>query len=377
MKKFRTIRDIKELRGKRVLVRIDMNVPILNGTVADDFRLIKSLPTLTFLKEQGAKIIIAGHIEADASTSLVPVAHYMRNFFNLIFIEKPFTQEGKRILDDLQEGEVAILENLRLKDGEKKNDPAFARELASLADVYVNEAFSVSHRKHASIVEITKHLPSYAGLLFEAEVKNLSKAFEPIKPFVFMLGGAKFDTKLPLIQKFMKTADYIFIGGALANDIFVKQGFKVGRSRTSDGTFDIKPILESEKLVTPIDLIVEGTAGDSIKHPDEVIESDRIVDAGPQTLELLGKITQNAKTIIWNGPLGCYEDGYKEGTQKLASMLAEGSGQSILGGGDTIAAIRELKLEDKFTFVSTGGGATLDFLANETLPGIEALKSYS
>jgi len=340
---FKIILEAENLEGKRVLVRVDWNVPIENGVVTDDFRIQKSLPTIEFLQKAGAKIILISHLDKETD-SLHPVFEYVKNFLPLTF-EK--------------QSDLMLLENLRFDKGEKENSRDFAVKLASQADIFVNEAFSESHREYASIVGLPKLLPSYAGLQFYEEVKRLSNAFYPKHPFLFVLGGAKFETKLPLLDKFLNIADNIFVGGALANNFFKEQGQDVGTSLVSDGDFNLKEKLKSGKIVLPIDTTLEGT---------------RIVDVGTKTIEDLKNKMSDAKFILWNGPLGEFEKGFKTGTLDLAKLIASSSAETIVGGGDTLSAIKELGIMNKFSFVSTGGGAMLDFLATGTLPGIEALK---
>ncbi|MBX4198882.1 phosphoglycerate kinase [Candidatus Parcubacteria bacterium] len=302
-------------KGKRVFVRVDWNVPLLRqgsagqAMVADDFRIKKSLETLEFLKKAGAKVIIATHLEPDDAS---------------VDILRDYLPEG-----------AELLPNLRGNPGEKGNDAKFAEELAAKADIYVNEAFSASHREHASIVLLPKLLPSFAGIQFEREVEGLSKAFNPTHPFLLVLGGAKFETKLPLVEKLLNIADEVFIAGANAVQV----------------------------------------SGDLMRNPKISLPLGDIaaLDADEANLKMLETKIGQSEFILWNGPLGKYEDGYKEGTQRLAKMLSESGKEVIVGGADTLAVIKELDLYDKFSFVSTGGGAMLDFLATGTLPGIEAL----
>jgi len=307
---FKTILEAGDLKDKRVFVRVDWNVPLENGAVRDDFRIKKSLPTLEYLKNAGAKVIIATHLESDTAS---------------VEALRAYVPEG-----------MELLENLRQNPGEKANDPKFAEELASKADIYVNEAFSASHRMHASIVGVPKLLPSFAGLQFAEEVKQLSKAFNPPHPFLFILGGAKFETKLPCVEKFLTIADEIFIAGAIAKPA------------------SLLPLVQNSKITLPL--------GDVAA-----------LDADDANIALMKAKIADKAFVLWNGPLGKYEDGYTQGTLKLAQLLADSGKQVIVGGGDTLTAIKQLNLFEKFTFVSTAGGAMLDFLANETLPGIEAL----
>lgn len=303
----RSITEAQDLNGKRVLVRVDWNV-VKDGKVMDMFRIEKSLPTIAFLQKSGAQVILATHLEEGD-----------------VEVLKPFVPQG-----------AELLPNLRENAGEEANSLEFARELASGADIYVNEAFSVSHREHASIVGVPKLIPSYVGIRFLEEVENLSKAFSPAHPFLILLGGAKIEIKLPLVEKFSTIADEIFIGGAMA-----KTAFDMGLG-------------ENQKIFFP--------TGDL-----------SALDANDETLDILKNKINEAKFIIWNGPLGKYEDGYTKYTYELAEALAESSAEVVVGGGDTLATIKSLNLEDKFSFVSTAGGAMLDFLATGTLPGIEAL----
>lgn len=371
----KTLRDIEYLSGVKVLVRVDFNVPTKNGVVVEDFRIKAARPTIDFLVGKGAKVILMSHLEAADGTnpSLAPVADRLRKLGKEVIFIKDFNKAYDVINEQLKGGSCALLENLRFFDGEKKNDPSFAKELASLADIYVNDAFSASHREHASIVGVPKLLPSYAGIQMEKEVAALSKAFNPSRPFLFILGGAKFDTKLPLLEKFLDLADSIFVGGALANDLLKAKGKEVGRSLLSKGSMDLSKFVASPKVIVPIDILNEKKTA---KSADGVSADDKIVDAGPKTLQRLKDVIARAKFILWNGPLGIYEGGFKDGTIALARMVSDATphgAETIVGGGDTLAAIAELGKQEDFTFISTGGGAMLDFLATGTLPGIEAL----
>lgn len=371
-----TLKDIKVLEGVRVLVRVDFNVPIKNGVIVDDFRIKSAFPTIDYLCDGGAKVILIGHLEANepSENTFKPVAeHIVNKLGKKITFVANLRNANSIINDQMHNGDCVLLENLRHDDGEKKNDPKFAEALASLADIYVNDAFSVSHRTHASVVGVPKLIPSYAGFQLEKEVNNLSKAFEPAHPFLFVLGGAKFETKLPLLEKFIKTADNIFVGGALATDIFKAKGYEIGISLVSKGNFDISNYVNESKLLLPLDIVnQEGVE----KSADKLSLNDNSMDCGKKTIALLQEKVNEAKFILWNGPLGIYEKGYKASTLALAKMIANRFGvvESLVGGGDTLAAIAENNDEDKFTFVSTAGGAMLDFLANGTLPGIEVLR---
>jgi len=371
---FKTVKDIENLKGKKVLLRLDLNAPLIDGVLRDDFRVKKSIPTLNFLRESGAKTIIISHIESAETKSLKVVYEYLSKFFNISFFRDYFSEETRNAIDGMNEGDFILLENLRIYEGEEKNSEHFARHLASLGEIYVNEAFSVSHRRHASIVGAPKFLPSYAGILFEEEIVNLSKAFNPEHPFLFILGGAKFETKMPLIEKFLKLADFVFVGGALANDFFKEKGYETGLSVLSVKKFNLGKILTSDKLLLPTDVVVKNNQGVFIKRPSQVLKEDKILDDGPATISMLEKKLLSSKFVLWNGPLGDYEKGFREGTVELARAIAKSGVKSIIGGGDTLAVVSKMNLENKFSFISTGGGAMLDFLANETLPGIEVLE---
>ncbi len=371
---YKTLPEAGDLEGRCVLLRLDLNVPIKDGKVVDDFRIIRALPTLEFLREKGAKIIIVSHIEGKTKT-LRPVYEYLNALFPIkSFVEHYVGVPVPENITSLHSREAVLCENLRQYEGEKKNDEAFSRKLSSLAELYVNEAFSASHRPHASIIGLPRYLPGYAGLLFDEEVKNLSEAFTPLRPAFFILGGAKFDTKLPLLQKFLRFYEYVFVGGALANDVFKARGLEVGGSKVSEGNLPSDDVISQKNFFVPIDVVVKSERGVFVKKPEEVGADEIIMDAGPATVEFLKDYIRRSKFVLWNGPLGNYESGFKATTEELANYIVENSIRSILGGGDTLAAIASLNVIDKIDFVSTAGGAMLDFLGNETLPGLEALE---
>ena len=372
--KFTSLKELKHIENQRIVVRLDLNVPVLDNRVVDDFRLRSSLPTLEYLRVRGAKIIIIGHIEGETRT-LRPVFERLNELFPLkSFISANISNEFPSEIGLLLPGEAIVLENLRVYPGEKANDEQFTRELSALGDIFVNEAFSVSHREHASIVGLPKFLPSAAGLRFVEEVTGLSQAFTPPHPALFVLGGAKFETKLPLLEKFLGFYDYVFVGGALANDLFKAKGLSVGVSRVSDGSIELGGIIEKKNLLLPMDVMAKNASGVSAIAPQAVGSTDSIMDAGPKTVEQLKDLIRQSKFVLWNGPLGNYEAGFKGPTEELAKYIASNEIHSIIGGGDTLASVSTLKLEDKFDFVSTAGGAMLEFLAHGTLPGITALE---
>jgi phosphoglycerate kinase len=378
----KTLTDIEYLKDVRILLRMDFNVPIKDGKVVNDYRIRMGLPTIQVLQKAGAKVIIISHIEVKEGEvdTLKPVASSLQNLgIPVKFVDN--VKNAAKEIAEMKSGEYILLENIRHSAGEKTNDSAFAKELASLADIYVNDAFAVSHREHASIVGVPKYIPSYAGLQFEKEVKELSRAFSPEHPFLFILGGAKFETKLPLLERFIRSADQIFVGGALAHDFFHDRGYELGKSLVSETNFDLTKYSASGRILLPVDVVLSDGR---VVAPDTLSKADRIVDAGPKTLEILKTAIDSAKFILWNGPAGYYEGGLKNGTLEIAKMIASRStggigdavsedAVTIIGGGDTLAAIAELSIENRFTFVSTAGGAMLDYLAKGSLPGIDAL----
>jgi len=371
------LREAKNLENKRVLLRLDLNVPVEDGVVRDNFRIRKILPTIEFLQKKKAKIFVVSH-HSDEKQSLRPIAHYLSAFVKTSFTPD-FLGEGVSVLEKaLGTDTVVVGENLRFYEGEKRNDLSFAKKLASLGDVYVNDAFSASHRHHASIVSLPKLLPPYVGLLFEEEASHLQAAFAPPKPFLFILGGMKSATKLPLALKFLENADSVFIGGVLANNLFKAKGFEVGTSLVEDAHCDVTTLLKSGKVMLPVDVVVQNSQGIFTKLPSEVSPDDNILDVGPQTVFALKKLVQKSKFILWNGPLGDYfQEEFEKATVELIKIIGESKAQSVVGGGDTAALISRLGAEDQFDFVSTAGGAMLDFLAHKTLPGIEALKNQT
>ena len=364
----------EDLEGKRVLLRSDFNVPMKDGEIVGDFRILKSLPTIEFLRDAGAKIIIISHMGGENGKTLAPVSTYLSKYTDIVFAPDMRSSETRHVIDMMQNGDAVLLENLRNDPGEKGNSEQFAQFLASFADIYVNDAFSASHREHASIVGVPKFLPAYAGLLMEEEIKSLSKVFNPPRPFLFILGGAKFDTKLPLLKKFLKVADYIFIGGALAHNMLQKKGLQIGKSVISDGVFDIADLVNSDKVFLPTEVIVQNGEEVLVKQMENVFTDDKIVDAGEGTLKNIKVLLDKSKFVLWNGPLGYYEGGFDEGTHELAQMISEAKADSLVGGGDTLTAIQKMGVEDGFETISTAGGAMLDYLLDEKLPGIEALE---
>lgn len=372
MSKYKVVTEAKDLKGKRVLLRLDLNIPVENGEVKNDFRIKKSLATINYLKEEGAKIIILAHLGREKTETLKPVAEYLNKEIPLTFVADIFSDDANSKVENMSEGDVILFENLRQHEGEKGNDSDFAKHLESFGDIYVNEAFSNSHRDHASMTGLPKLLPSYAGIQLDAEIENLSKAFNPPDPFLLIVGGAKFDTKFPIIKKFSNVANIVFVGGALANDVFRFYGFETGKSLVSDTpTEKIAELIDTGRVLVPSDVIVDSN---EIKDPNSVSSGDKIVDIGPQTLEILSKLINGSKLIIWNGPLGLYEEGFIESTNQLMQIIIDADAQAIVGGGDTAVVAQQFEATDEQVFISTGGGSMLGFLSDEKLVAVEALK---
>jgi len=376
MSEFKIITEIeeKDLKEKKVLLRLDLNIPFTeDGKVANDYRIQKSLDTVNFLKENKAKIIILAHIGREKTDSLKKVSDYLQDqdLIPNTFVPDIYNEEAEGVVNKMNSGDVIIFENLRQHDGEKEGTEEFIDHLSSFGDIYVNEAFSVAHRNHSSITGIPKKLPAYAGIRLSQEVEELSKAFNPPDPFLLIVGGAKFETKLPLVKKFTSIANMVFLGGALSNDIYRYQGFATDSSITSDTHLDqIEELFETGKILVPADVILYTK---EVKLPSRVNSSEMIMDAGPQAVEVLGKLINSAKLIVWNGPLGFYEKGFTDSTNATLENLIKSDAEVIIGGGDLQVAISNFDLPDRI-FVSTGGGAMLDFLSNGILIGIEALK---
>lgn len=375
MKPIPNVKDIKNLKGKRVILRLDFNVPIKNSKIVETMRIDRALPTIEYLVKKKAKVIILSHIGKDASSSLKPVVNYLNKKMNVGFVPDFNTPQAYAIVEGLCDGGVVVFENLRVDKREEENDSEFAKYLASFGDIYVDDAFAVTHRVHASVVGITKYLPSYIGFLIADEIKNLSLALNPKHPFLFILGGAKFETKMPLMKKFMKKADQIFIGGILANDFFHDVGLEVGKSFIDKYSFKLTPLLKKGKIILPSDVVVQNKDENktTIKHVDELSFGDSIMDVGPQSIKDLIPILKKTKLVVWNGPLGYYEGGFDKGTTALLKAIIETKTFSIIGGGDTAVIVEKLGIEKQLSFVSTGGGATLDYLATGKLPGVEAV----
>lgn len=370
--KIKTIDDIGDIKGKKVLLRLSLNVPVDKGFVTDPFRIEMAIPTINELRQKGAKVILLSHIGRDPQGTLEPVMRYLQDSLPVIFIRDIYSPNAKKMIDYAAPGCVIVLENLRRHEGEEKNDEEFAKHLASFGDLYVNDSFPECHRNHASIVGVPKLLPSFAGLQLMQEIKNLSSAFNPKHPFLFILGGAKVETKLPLINNFLDKADNIFIGGVLANDFLKAKNLNTGKSALSSETVPAD-LLENKKITIPVDVTVDRNGKKENVSYDSVLDNDKIFDAGRKTVERICENIKTAKFILWNGPLGFCEGGFCEGTEKIAQAISDSNAVSVVGGGDTLASVPD-EVQLGMTFISTGGGAMLDYLANGTLPGVKALE---
>ena len=367
------INKVPDLKGKKVLLRIDVNTSLgENGTVdpGEDWRIIKSYKTIDYLVKEGACVVVISHIGRDPQESLRPVYDYMSGHVQLGFIPSYDAEILENTIKHMQHGSVIMLENLRQHNGEEANDTSFLDPVIHLCDVYVNDAFSVSHRAHASVHNITTKLPSYFGLQFSQEVQELSKVFtqEEGKNTVLLLGGAKFGTKFDLLEQFLPKISYALVGGALANVFLRERGINIGNSFADD--VDISDILENEKIVLPIDAVDQH--GDVVPI-DQIGDDDMILDIGTETEKLFETIIDHSDIVLWNGPMGKYEDGYVSGSVAMADGIAKSGAYSITGGGDTATVILEEGLEDNFNFISTGGGAMLDFLVQGSLPDIDVI----
>jgi phosphoglycerate kinase len=385
----KTIRDI-DVKGKHVLVRVDYNVPIKEGKVADDTRIRAAMPTLEYLLENGAALILCSHLGRpkggpEAKYSLKPVADHLSTMMKnpVKFAEDCIGPVAEKAAQALKPGEVLLLENTRFHPEEEKNDPGMAKQLASLADVYVNDAFGSAHRAHASTEGVAKFLPAVAGFLLEKEIKYLGQAVaDPEKPFVAILGGAKISDKIGVIKNLLSKADCILIGGGMANTFLKAEGYPVADSLVEDEALDTaKEILSQAgtKLRLPVDVVIaekfEAGAAHKTMPTGPVPDGWRILDIGPETVSHYSKIIRDAKTVVWNGPMGVFEfPEFAKGTFSIAQAAAESGAVTIVGGGESVAAVNQSGLADKITHISTGGGASLEMLEGLTLPGVAALQ---
>lgn len=393
----RTLRDIKDLRGKKVLLRVDANVPMARGKVMDEERLWAVLPTLKFLSARGAITIVVAHLgrpegKRKTELSLAPVAKRLAEILGqvIVFLPEPFSSEEiPRRLDAAVAGQIFMLENLRFDRGEESNGGSFAKRLASFADVYVNDGFGVSHRAHASVSAITRYLPSYAGFLMERELEVLSHIREkPEAPSVAIVGGAKIGTKIGLISALAKKYTSVLIGGGLNNAVLCAKGFGVGASAVAKAEEDAaKKLLRLKNLIVPTDVVVGPKPGGrgavravpvATDEPFAVcLGSEGVYDIGPRTILAWATLLKKAKTIVWNGPLGFFEEPrYSHGTMALAKIVAarsKGRAFGVIGGGETVEAMKKTGMSEYVDHISTGGGAMLEYLEGKVLPGVKPL----
>lgn len=392
--KLRVLQNRKKLDGKVVLIRIDANVPIKSRKAVDgpQGKIARAAVDIDWLRQRGAKVVVLSHLgrpggKRIAAYSLAPVANRLKQLLGVpVKLCSDLTGEKvKRRIDAMESGEILLLENMRFHPGEKTNDLSFAKELASLGDIYINDAFADSHRAHASVSAITKEIPSYAGPLFVHEVKTLESLMNnPKSPVVLVLGGLKVETKIPILEFFLPKADIVLIGGAIAHPFLLAQGDSIGSSVfDKEGTELAGALLKKwkKKILLPEDIstVVRLSKRSKIQHKSikEIDAKDIIIDMGPKTKDRYKKHIEKASTIVWNGPLGyCEVLPFCSGTRDIAEAISKrtGKAKTVVGGGDTIPVIESLNLSERFTLVSTGGGAMLDFLGGKVMPGVEALR---
>lgn len=379
-----------DVRGKRVLVREDLNVPLKDGVVTDGTRLEAAIPTLKDLAGRGARVIVTSHLgrpqgKPDPALSLRPVAARLGELMGgeVLFAEDCVGEPARSAVGKLEDGQILVLENVRFHPEEEENDPEFARRLASLGQIYVNDAFGSSHRAHASVVGVAQHLPAYAGLLMLAELEALRRALDaPRRPLVAIVGGAKISSKAGVLRFLLPRVDRLLVGGAMANTFFKAQGFEIGSSLAEEEALEEAREVGAagkEKLLLPTDGVcarkMEPAQRSRVFRVGEVEKGWMILDVGPETVEAFGEAVRGAGTVVWNGPVGVFEiPEFSRGTRRLGEAVASSGAYSLVGGGDTAAAVEQLGLAGRFSHVSTGGGATLEYMEGKELPGIAVLK---
>jgi phosphoglycerate kinase len=387
----KSVRDV-EVAGKKVFVRVDFNVPLENGAITDDTRIRETLPTIRYVMEKGAKIILASHMgrpkgEVVEDLRLTPVAARLSELLGkpVIKADDSIGEVVKAKVDALQNGGVLLLENVRFHAGEEKNDPELAKAFAQLADLFVNDAFGAAHRAHASTEGIAHYLPAVSGLLVEKELDVLGKALNnPERPFTAIVGGSKVKDKIDVINKMIEIADNIIIGGGLSYTFFKAQGYEIGQSLCDNSKLDLalEFIQKAKKLgknfYLPVDVVVSddfsATANTRIVGVDGIPADWEGIDIGPKTREIYADVIKNSKLVVWNGPMGVFEiEPFSHGTRAVAQACAETSAYTVIGGGDSAAAAEKFHLADKMDHISTGGGASLEFMEGKALPGVVAL----
>jgi phosphoglycerate kinase len=389
----KTIEDV-EVRGKRVLVRCDFNVPLAEGRITDENRLVGAMPTIKYLIENGAKVILCSHLGKakgpDATKTLAPVAKRLSEMLGkeVVFAADDVVvgENAKAAVANMKDGDVVLLENTRFRPEEGKNEESFSKDLASLADIFVNDAFGTAHRAHCSTVGVTQFVPvSVCGYLIQKELKFLGEAVEnPVRPFVAILGGAKVSDKINVINNLLEKVDTLIIGGGMAYTFLKAQGFSIGTSLLEADKVDYakemmnKAEAKGVKLLLPVDNVVgdkfSADAAPIVTEDQNIPEGHMGLDIGPKTAELYANAVKEAKTVIWNGPMGVFEfENFAKGTIAVAKAMADSDATTVIGGGDSAAAVNILGFGDKMTHISTGGGASLEFLEGKALPGIEAL----
>jgi len=388
----KSIKDI-DVKGKRVFCRVDFNVPMSEGKVTDDTRIKAALPTIQYLSDQGAIVILASHLgrpkgEVKEDLRLTPVATRLSELLNkkVEKADEAFGENVKEQISNLQEGDIILLENVRFYPGEEKNDPELAKAFAELADVYVNDAFGAAHRAHSSTEGIAKFLPSAAGFLMDKELEVLGKALSnPERPFTAIIGGAKVKDKIGVIDNLLEKVDNLIIGGGLAYTFIKAQGHEVGKSLLEEdkldlaNTFIAKAKEKGVNFYMPVDVVIADDfsvdANTKIVSIEEIPSDWEALDIGPKTRETYKKVIQESKLVIWNGPMGVFElEPFANGTKAIAEALAEAKDTySVIGGGDSAAAVEQFGLADQMSHISTGGGASLEFMEGKVLPGVAAL----
>ncbi len=378
--KFKNLQNVN-VKGKIILLRTDYNVPLKDGKIADDFKIRASLKTIKFLMKEKCRIVIASHLGRplglDNDLRMRPIAERLAKLLKkkVQYAKEYIGPSVKTKIHKLKPGEILMLENLRFYREEEENDKRFAKKLASLCNIFVQDAFAVCHRKHASVVGVPKYVKSIAGFLVEEEVKELSKLLKPKKPYVVLLGGAKIGTKLKFIKEMLKKADKLLIAGAMAFTFLKAKKIPVGKSLVNEKFLkEAKKLVSNKKIILPVDFLEGVDINAESAESVDVVKKGMGLDVGRKTIDLFEKELKKAKSVFWNGPLGCVENKiFAKGTIETAKFLAKMKGLRIAGGGDTAAVIDKLDLRKKFTFVSTGGGASLEFLVSD-LPGLKALE---